>query len=118
MNPLFMNGLRSRPLSRKRKLLVLLVAVGVDTLRLLCGGTIGFVDPLDDLADVLTALILWLIIGPSWAIGIALVVELIPGIAIFPTWTGLALLLLTAPTPQQSGLITSGDNTPVTKSHP
>ncbi len=100
MNPIFTHRLFKRPLSRRRKVLALCLAVTVDGVRLLCGGTIGFLDPIDDAADVATAFFLWLIIGPSWAMAIALVLEVIPGVAVFPSWTALALVVLaTAPLP-------------------
>ncbi len=77
-------------------MLALCLAVGVDGVRLLCGGTIGFLDPVDDVADLATAFFLWLIIGPSWAMAVALIIELIPGVAVFPSWTALALMVLAA----------------------
>lgn len=80
-------------------MLALCLAVTVDGIRLLCGGTIGFLDPIDDAADLATAFFLWLIIGPGWAIGLALIIELIPGIAVFPSWTALALVVLAAAPP-------------------
>ena len=100
MNPIFTHGIFNRPLSRPRKVLALCLAVTVDGVRQLFGGTIGFLDPIDDAADVATAFFLWLIIGPSWALAMALLLEVIPGVAVFPSWTALSLVVLaTAPRP-------------------
>ena len=98
-NPMLAYLIRKKQVSRRRKILALIIAATVDGLRLMCGGVIGFLDPLDDLADFVTALLLWLVLGPSWAMAAALIIELIPGLGIFPSWTALALVVLAMPQP-------------------
>jgi|GEM_PF-4971279 len=67
-----------------------------DALRLACGGLIGFMDPIDDLADAVTAIALAAILGFQWPMVFACIAEAIPGIAVFPTWTAFVLLVPTA----------------------
>lgn len=88
--------MRSRPVSRPRKLLALGVAMFNDALRLACGGLIGFMDPIDDLADAVTAIALAAILGFQWPMVFACIAEAIPGVAVFPTWTAFVLLVPTA----------------------
>ncbi|MHB1767053.1 MAG: hypothetical protein ACYCUV_04285 [Phycisphaerae bacterium] len=88
--------MRSRPVSRPRKLLALGVAMFNDVLRLACGGLIGFIDPMDDLADAVTAMALAAILGFQWPMVFACIAEAIPGVAVFPTWTAFVLLVPTA----------------------
>ena len=95
LNP-FLAVMRSRPVSRPRKLLALGVAMFNDALRLACGGLIGFMDPIDDLADAVTAIALAAILGFQWPMVFACIAEAIPGVAVFPTWTAFVLLVPTA----------------------
>ena len=95
LNP-FLAVMRSRPVSRQRKLLALGVAIFNDALRLACGGLIGFMDPIDDLADAVTAIALAAILGFQWPMVFACIAEAIPGVAVFPTWTAFVLLVPTA----------------------
>ena len=95
LNP-FLAVMRSRPVSRPRKLLALGVAMFNDVLRLACGGLIGFIDPMDDLADAVTAMALAAILGFQWPMVFACIAEAIPGVAVFPTWTAFVLLVPTA----------------------
>jgi hypothetical protein len=94
-NP-FLTVIRSRPVSWRRKMLVLAIAACNDIARLLCGGTIGFLDPVDDFADAVTALLLAAILGFQWPMIFACIAEAIPGVAVFPTWTAFALLIPTS----------------------
>lgn len=96
LNP-FLAVLHSRPVSRRRKLLALGVAICNDVLRLMCGGLIGFIDPIDDLADAVTAIVLAAILGFQWPMIGACILEAIPGVAVFPTWTAFVLLVPTSP---------------------
>ncbi len=92
LNP-FLAVIHSRPVTRRRKILALGVAIFNDTLRLACGGLIGFIDPIDDLADVVTAVVLALILGFQWPMVCACIAEAIPGVAVLPTWTAFVLLV-------------------------
>src|SRR5579862_1901806 len=42
--------------------------------------------PLQIALDLVTAMLLWLVLGWSWPLLIALVIEAIPGLGAFPTW--------------------------------
>lgn len=51
--------------------------------------SVGFelVPPLQIGLDLTTALVLWVLCGWRWAMLPALIVEAIPGLALFPTWS-------------------------------
>jgi hypothetical protein len=49
----------------------------------------------DDVLDVIVAIALFVALGFKWRILIALLVELVPGVALFPSWTA---VVLTVPT--------------------
>ncbi len=105
-NP-YASSFNSKPLSRRRKWLAVLVAICIDAIRLMSGGAFGFLDIADDFLDFLAAGALLLIVGFRWELAWGLVAELIPGIAVFPTWTALALSLPTA----SNALSASADQT-------
>ena len=105
-NP-FLHSLYENGISRRRKLAALLFAAIIDGLRLFSGGVIGGIDPLDDLADIIAVVALLMIVGFRWQIALAFVAELIPGVAIFPTWTA---LVLTLPVKNPPALPGSGDD--------
>jgi hypothetical protein len=48
----------------------------------------GVLSPVDTLLDVIVAVILTRLLGWHWAFLPGLVSELIPGLDLFPTWTG------------------------------
>ncbi len=104
LNP-FLAVIHSRPVSRRRKILALGVAISNDTLRVLCGGLIGFIDPIDDLADVITAVVLAMILGFQWPMICACIAEAIPGVAVLPTWTAFVLLVPSANTADKQSLV-------------
>lgn len=51
--------------------------------------SVGFelIPPLQLALDIVTALALWALCGWRWPLLPALIVEAIPGLALFPTWT-------------------------------
>lgn len=69
--------------SGARKVAALIVAIVSDAI------SIGaeFVPPVQWCVDVVTALILFAILGFRWPLLPVLVIEAIPGLAAFPTWT-------------------------------
>src|SRR5262245_22064671 len=82
-------------LSRNKKRAALMVAAAADLVQL---GVIplfaeGIFSPLEDVADVIVALVLLSIIGFRWRALFAFAVELVPGLALFPTWTAMVLTL-------------------------
>jgi len=79
-----------RSLTGLRIALAMLVAVGADTALAPVGEVIAI------FADLAVALVLTLILGWSWPLAAALVVECIPGVGLFPSWvlavTGIAIV--------------------------
>ena len=80
-------------ISRRRKAVALVLAWVMDGLRLLGGGVSGWNSPVGVLADVAAAIILIWLAGLRWQVLAAFAMGLLPGIAIFPTWTALAATL-------------------------
>ncbi|HXC63517.1 MAG TPA: hypothetical protein VNZ67_04120 [bacterium] len=56
--------------------------------------------PLQLAVDFTTALLLWAVLGFSWPLLLALVIEAIPGIALFPTWVVAVGALMTLGPPK------------------
>jgi hypothetical protein len=56
----------------------------------------GALSPFDVALDAVTALVILLVVGFQWRLAVALVVELIPGVDLFPTWTAVVLSLPSA----------------------
>jgi len=71
----------ARP-SKTRLALAFLVAAASDVMSY---GT-AFVPPVQWTVDLVTALLLFVLLGRRWAILPGLVAEAIPGIAVFPVW--------------------------------
>jgi hypothetical protein len=73
----------------------MVVAIAADALQLglfpLFGE--GVLSPLQDALDVMVALALVLMVGFRWRNLIAFGVELVPGVALFPTWTAMVATL-------------------------
>jgi hypothetical protein len=65
----------------------------------------GALSPFDALLDVLAAGALLLALGRSWRIALALALELIPGAALFPTWTAVVATMSTARQPLEAAAI-------------
>lgn len=47
----------------------------------------------DDLLDAAVAVLLVITLGWSWRLSVALAAELVPGLALFPTWTAFVLMV-------------------------
>jgi hypothetical protein len=75
--------------SRKRKALALAVAVAADLAQLVLWPAFveGAASPFDDVLDAVVGLVLLLTLGWSPRLGLALVLELVPGADLFPTWS-------------------------------
>jgi hypothetical protein len=73
--------------SRKRAALLIAAAADLTQLALAPLFAGGALSPLDDALDVIVAGLLFLALGRSWRIAFALGLELVPGLALFPTWT-------------------------------
>jgi hypothetical protein len=59
----------------------------------------GAASPVEIGWDVATAIVILLLVGFQWRLAIALALELVPGVDLFPTWTAVVLSLPTAPPP-------------------
>src|SRR5215831_1038323 len=53
----------------------------------------------DDVLDVVVALVLLVVLGFRWRLAGALLLELVPGATLFPTWTAVVMSLPTPPPP-------------------
>lgn len=75
----------------KRRKLALAIAVAADLTQLALAPLFaeGALSPLDDALDVVVALLLVLTLGWRWRTLLALGAELVPGVALFPTWTAM-----------------------------
>lgn len=109
-NP-FLSSLQGQSITKSQKALAFAIAAIADIVRVLSGAIImGALDPMDDIIDIVVALMLVRILGFKWQIAAAFMMELIPGFAIFPTWTALVLSLPTArpePTPEAPRYVVS-----------
>ncbi len=90
-----MHGRAGRPitLTRRRKMMALGVAGVSDLVQLVFAPVFweGGGSPLDVALDVVTALLVLIIVGFEWRLALALAVELVPGLDLFPTWTAVVL---------------------------
>jgi hypothetical protein len=76
-------------LSKDRKRLALAIALAADVLQLALAPFFaeGALSPLDDLLDVAVAVAISATLGWRKRTMLALALELIPGVALFPSWT-------------------------------
>jgi hypothetical protein len=89
-----MLALRPRTtVSPRRKKIALAIAAMADAVQLgffPVFGEGGLSIP-DDALDAVVALLLVVTLGYSWRMMVALAAELVPGVALFPTWTAFVL---------------------------
>jgi hypothetical protein len=83
------------PITRGQKRLALAVAGTVDLLQIALLPLLGLGYALDDALDVLAVFVLMGVCGFKWQFVAAFLLELVPVVDIFPTWTALALTLPT-----------------------
>ncbi|HVY46805.1 MAG TPA: hypothetical protein VHB21_13050, partial [Minicystis sp.] len=57
----------------------------------------GAASPFDDALDAAVALSLLFVLGFRWRLAFALAIELVPGAALFPSWTAVVLSVASAP---------------------
>jgi hypothetical protein len=93
--------LHARP-TRRQKRIALVVAAAADLLQLALAPLFaeGALSPFDVALDVLTAAALFGILGWRWRTALALGVELVPGLALFPSWTAMVATLPSEDPPQ------------------
>jgi hypothetical protein len=84
----------ARP-TRRQKRIALAIAGVADVVQLALAPLFGegALSPLDDALDVVVAALLFLVLGRSWRIALGLVLELVPGVALLPTWTAVVATL-------------------------
>ena len=82
-------------LSRRRKTIGAVVAGASDLAQMIFFPVFveGAASPFEIALDVATAVTILLIVGFKWRLAIALALELIPGVDLFPTWTAVVLSL-------------------------
>jgi hypothetical protein len=85
--------------SPRRKTIALTIAVLADALQLGLVPVLGegVLSPPDDALDAFVAILLVLTLGWRWRLAAALALELVPGVAVFPTWTAFVLTLRSEP---------------------
>jgi hypothetical protein len=94
-----------RSVSKRRRAMALSVAILADTLQVVLLPMFweGAASPFDDALDLVVAATLWVLLGFSPRLALAFVLELTPGVALFPTWTALVATLPLGP--QSSGAL-------------
>jgi hypothetical protein len=60
----------------------------------------------DDALDAVVAVLLVVTLGWSWRLSLALAAELVPGLALFPTWTAFVLMVRSEPSLPRGGVQT------------
>jgi hypothetical protein len=95
---------RSAPvvaISRRRKVIAAFVAGVSDLAQMIFFPVFveGAASPFEIALDVATALTILLIVGFRWRLAIALALELVPGVDLFPSWTAVVLSLPSEPSP-------------------
>ena len=93
---------RSAPIhaiSRRRKTIAVVVAGASDLAQMIFFPAFveGAASPFELALDATTALTILLIVGFKWRLAIALALELVPGVDLFPTWTAVVLSLPSEP---------------------
>jgi hypothetical protein len=83
--------------SRRRKRVAFAIAALADAVQLGLFPVFaeGALSIPDDALDAAVALLLVITLGWNWRLAVALAAELVPGLALFPTWTTFVLLVRT-----------------------
>ena len=86
--------LAHRPTARQKKI-ALVVAGAADLIQLALAPLFaeGALSPLDFALDVAVGATLVGVLGWRWRTALALAVELVPGLALFPTWTAVVAMM-------------------------
>ena len=94
-------ALELRP-SRRRKRIALAIAAAADLVQLALAPLFGegALSPFDDVLDALVAGALAVTLGWRWRTLLALAAELVPGLALFPSWTAMVLTVPAADAPE------------------
>jgi hypothetical protein len=81
-SPLAPVGSRSLPLSNKRLGLALAIAVLADVL----GAFVTLAPPMVWAVDLVTAILLFMVLGWNWLLLPGIIMEAIPGVSVLPLW--------------------------------
>jgi hypothetical protein len=75
--------------TKKRRAIALAVAAAADVLQVAVFPAFveGAVSPFEDVLDAVVAVALVAILGLRWRLAVAIALELVPGMDLFPTWT-------------------------------
>jgi hypothetical protein len=89
-------------LTRRRKNVALAIAAIADAIQigLFPAFLEGVLSIPDDALDAVVALLLLVTLGWRWRLALAIVAELTPGLALFPSWTVFVLTMPTTPAPE------------------
>ncbi len=91
-------GLKTHTVTPRQKKIALAIAGTADLLQLLVFPFFveGALSPPDDVLDVVVAVLLLVTLGFKWRVLLALAIELVPGVALFPSWTAVVASLPSA----------------------
>ena len=89
------------PVTKNRKRVALAFAAVVDIVQLALIPLFaqGVAAPVEDIVDIVTAMVLVFMLGARWRLAIAFALELVPWVTLFPTWTAVVLSLPTTEAP-------------------
>ena len=90
MVPIF---IKKPPITHRQKALALAIAGAVDILQIAVFPMLLPGYALDDALDVIAAIVFVAICGFKWQFFAVFILELVPGLDLFPTWTALAMTL-------------------------
>src|SRR5215468_9934153 len=81
--------------TRRQKRIALFIAMVADLIQLALAPLFaeGAISPFDSALDIVTASVLLFTLGWNWRTILALGIELVPGLALFPTWTAVIATL-------------------------
>jgi Kef-type K+ transport system membrane component KefB len=85
----------ARKLSKERKRVALAIAAAADLAQVFLLPLFGEggLSPLDDALDLVVAVALVSLVGFRWRTVLAFALELVPGVALFPSWTAMVASL-------------------------
>jgi len=106
--------------TKKRKKIAMAIAVLADLLQMGMFEVFmpGALSPPDDVLDVVMVVLLTLILGFRWRLVFAFVLELTPGAALFPSWTGFVMSLPTIPDQRALSELPAGESAKTSTSTP
>ena len=89
----FIGSASTANVTPRRRTVALAIAASADALQL---GLVpilgeGYLSVPDDVLDAFVAVLLVITLGARWRLAAALAFELMPGVAVFPTWTAFVL---------------------------